>query len=416
MSGYVAFEPQRGANGRYVIWFYNPETKRTEPIRRNTNGEFLYTKGMAERLLSVVQADFERRHVVPFKLSKYKGTGGTDVASFINEYVDKGMRHMKPGSRKAATSRLKNWVIPFFKPMNILLHEITIGRLIDLANHPPLSFKTRKNILYDFKACLEYAVVKEKIPFCPPMPRQKYFKRKDDVASEDEIIATIPRWKQIEILGAIPVENQPLFLWLMSQPGRRPGEAYALQKSSYDQATDSFLIKYNISDRKLVDVPKNGRFKARCSELFRPMIARCLRTPGDFMFVNPRARRPGARYSDDTANRIWSNACKKIGFIRLDDSGKKVAGISLYNGTKHSTMDYFLNDLGLTETQLMSLTGHKNLQSIKHYARMNLKRQGELLSRDQIGVGLQLIIDNAAKYGMENRNSHQIVTKKAVAG
>jgi hypothetical protein len=132
------------------------------------------------------------------------------------------------------------------------------------------------------------------------------------------------------------------------------------------------------------------------------------------MFVNPRARRPGGRYSDDTANRIWSHACRKIGFIRLDDNGKEVAGILLYNGTKHSTMDYFLNDLGLTETQLMSLTGHKNLQSIKHYARMNLKRQGELLSRDQISVGLQLIIDNAAKYGMENRNSHQIVTKKAV--
>ena len=52
--------------------------------------------------------------------------------------------------------------------------------------------------------------------------------------------------------------------------------------------------------------------------------------------------------------------------------------------------------MGITETQLMSLTGHKNLQSIKHYARMNLKRQGELLSRDQIGAGLQLIIDNAA--------------------
>jgi hypothetical protein len=414
MSGSVRFEPDRGANGRYVVWFYNPETKRTDAIRRNTSGDFLYAEEMAVRLLHIIQGDYERRDDVPFKLSKYKGTGGTDVVDFINQYIKEGMGHMKPGARKSATSRLKNWVIPFFQPMNILLHEITIGRLIDLAKFPPLSFKTRKNILYDFKACLEYAFVKEKIPFRPSVPKQKFYKMASDVAAEDDIIETIPRWKQTDIVDAIPVEDQPLFLWLMSQPGRRPVEAYGLHKSSYKSITDSFTIKYNISDRTLVKCPKNGRFKAKCSDLFRPMLMRCLNTPGKFMFVNPRARRPGGRYSDDTANRIWFKACKKIGFTKLDDNGKEVAGISLYNGLKHSTMDYFLNDLDLIETQLMSLTGHKNIQSIRHYARMNLKSQAKLLSRDLISEELQAVIDKAAKYE-KGSDSHQIVTTEPVS-
>ena len=124
-----------------------------------------------------------------------------------------------------------------------------------------------------------------------------------------------------------------------------------------------------------------------------------------------RGRRPGARYSDDTANRIWFEACKKIGFTTLDENGKEVAGVPLYNGTKHSTMDYYHNDLEITETELMSLTGHKNLQSIKRYTRMNLKRQAKLLSRETIGTDLQLIIDNAVEYE-EGSNSHQIVTKE----
>ena len=411
MSGRVSFEPDRGKNGRYVVWFYNPETKRTEPIRRNTNGDFLYSEEMAKRLLSIIQGDYERRHLVPFKLSKYKGKGGTEVVKFINLYIQKGMDGLKPGAKKSATSRLQNWVIPFFKSLNIMLSEITISRLVELANYPPLAFKSRRNILYDFKACLEYAVIKEKIPFCPPMPKQKHYKKEGDVVPEDDIIITIPRWKQIEILRAIPVEHQPIFLWLMSQPGRRPGEAYALHKSSYNRDTDAFYIKYNISDRKLVDAPKNGRFIAKCSDAFRPLIARCLRSPGEFMFVNPKGRRPGARYSDDTANRIWFGACKKIGFTKLDDNGKEVAGIPLYNGTKHSTMDYYHNDLELSATDLMSLTGHKNLQSIKRYTRMNLKRQAKLLAREHIGTDLQLIIDNAVEYENDS-NRHQIVTKE----
>ena len=74
-------------------------------------------------------------------------------------------------------------------------------------------------------------------------------------------------------------------------------------------------------------------------------------------------------------------------------------------------MDYYHNDLELSATDLMSLTGHKNLQSIKRYTRMNLKRQAKLLAREHIGTDLQLIIDNAVEYENDS-NRHQIVTKE----
>ena len=188
MTGYVAFEPNRGENGRYVVWFYNPESKRTEPIRRNTNGDFLYEKKMAERLLSIIQGDYERRNVVPFKLSKYKGTGGISVLKYINHYIEHGMKHMKPGGKNSALSRLRNWVIPFFKPRNILLHEITTCTLVDLANFPPLKFKTRENVLSDFKAVLDFAATNGKIPFCPEMPERRYYKKDTDIVPDDEVV------------------------------------------------------------------------------------------------------------------------------------------------------------------------------------------------------------------------------------
>jgi hypothetical protein len=59
----------------------------------------------------------------------------------------------------------------------------------------------------------------------------------------------------------------------------------------------------------------------------------------------------------------------------------------------------------------MSLTGHKNLQGIRHYARMNLKNQGRLLARETISPELQAIIDNAADFEVEP-NSHQLVTRE----
>jgi hypothetical protein len=417
LSGRVKFDPKRGSNGRYEVWFYNPDSKRTDVLRRNTDGTFLETEAMANRLLSIIQGDYERRNTVPFKLSKYKSKtkskskSGQGITDFINLYIEKGADHMAPGGSSSAISRLRTWVIPFFEPMGILLHEISTEKLLQLAISIPRAHKTRKNVLYDFKACLDYAVITGKLKACPQMPKQKFYKKKGDITPEEKTIETIPRWKQFQILAAIPVVDQPLFVWLMTHPGRRPAEAYALHKESYNAVTDSFEISYNISDRELVEKPKNGRFIAACSDHFRPLLARCLATPGPYMFYNPRARRDGKRYSDDTANRIWTAACKKIGFTKIE-KGKQVAAISLYNGVKHSTMDYFLNDLGLNQFDLMGLTGHKSLKSIHHYARVNLQKQARLLSMDVIDPELQRILDAAANY--KAGNSHQVGTKESV--
>jgi hypothetical protein len=113
--------------------------------------------------------------------------------------------------------------------------------------------------------------------------------------------------------------------------------------------------------------------------------------------VNPLSRREGKRYTDSTLNKLWSAACKKYDII-----------ISLYNGLKHSTLDYYYNDLGVPLTDLMDLTGHKNLDCIKHYARMKIKRQKSLLALEKDAPHLKLI------EGGKEVNSHKIVTKRKI--
>jgi hypothetical protein len=52
----------------------------------------------------------------------------------------------------------------------------------------------------------------------------------------------------------------------------------------------------------------------------------------------------------------------------------------------------------------MDLTGHKNLDCIKHYARMKVRRQQSLLALDKDALSLTLI------HGGKNENVHKNCT------
>ena len=56
----------------------------------------------------------------------------------------------------------------------------------------------------------------------------------------------------------------------------------------------------------------------------------------------------------------------------------------------------------------MDLTGHKNLDCIKHYARMKIKRQKSLLALEKDAPHLKII------EGGKEGDSHKIVTKRKI--
>jgi integrase len=389
MKGTIAFEKDRGT---FVVWWYVPAKKRSIPLR-HYYGIKLYDRELAEKLLALIQGTYEKakRGECVFRIENFQKGCSVDVVELFESWL-KTKRKLKPGGLATYTSHFETWIKPFFLSYQIGLHEITLDVLhklkISIEDHRR-SPKMVKNVMDTMRAFLTYAWRNGNIASVPPLPL------KSEYGIGQREIPTIPRKVQFEIIRGIPKIHRPIFYWLVLHPGRRPGEAMALHKEDYNRFKNSFIIKRTISDRKLVEFPKNYQcHEAVCHESFKPFIDDLMLTTSPYLFVNPLARRDGKRYGDNTLNRLWRDACKIYG-----------VKISLYNGVKHSTLDYFYNDLHVSLTDLMDLTGHKNLDCIKHYARMKISRQKSLLELEKDAPYLQLI------KGGKNRDSHQIVTK-----
>jgi site-specific recombinase XerD len=88
------------------------------------------------------------------------------------------------------------------------------------------------------------------------------------------------------------------------------------------------------------------------------------------MFVNPRARRYGSRYSNESLNRLWKKAAEAVG-----------ENIDLYSGLKHSSCSQYINEKGLSISELQIITDHKRLDSVKRYAKVEVARKRALMER-----------------------------------
>ena len=53
--------------------------------------------------------------------------------------------------------------------------------------------------------------------------------------------------------------------------------------------------------------------------------------------------------------------------------------IPKYNGTKHSSCTQCLNEKKISLTDLMAITGHKQLQTVAKYAKTDIARVRELM-------------------------------------
>lgn len=375
MKGSITFEQDRNT---FCVWWYVSASKRSIPIRHYF-GIKLYSHELAKKLLALIQGTYEKaqRGECVFRIENFQKGASIDVVELFDSWLET-KRKLKPGGLSAYKSHFNTWIKPFFLSHQIALHEITLDVLHKLKRSIEDQDKTPKmvkNVMDTMRAFMTYAWRNGNIVTVPPFPL------KSEYGLGEKTIPTIPREIQFEIIGLIPEIHRPIFYWLVLHPGRRPGEAMAIFKDDYNRFKNSFIIKRTISDRKLVEFPKNYKcHEAACHESFEPFLDELMKTDSPFLFVNPLARRRGKRYGDNTLNKLWREACKKYG-----------VNISLYNGVKHSTLDYFYNDLNVPLTDLMDLTGHKNLDCIKNYARMKIHRQRSLLDLEKNAPHLRLI-------------------------
>jgi integrase len=148
-----------------------------------------------------------------------------------------------------------------------------------------------------------------------------------------------------------------------------------LKWEDWDKENGVFIIRRSESARKEVERTKTGvEHIIPChSEFLRFFVGygRAILSP--YVFVNPRSRSIGKRYTNDSLNVIWHRACL--------DAGES---IDLYSGLKHSSCSQYINEKGLSISDLHQITDHARLESVRKYAKMEVARKRELMERGKV--------------------------------
>lgn len=355
MSGSIHYRKDRAC---YFIAWYDKRSKKTVKIYRY-NGETIYSKKVAQKLLFQMQATVETGH---FILERFTKQGFTDIMPFIHEWMENISPTLSPATRKGYQSYIKNHIAPYFGlRKDLQLEDIQLDILTAFMNRLPLAPKGKMNVMYCLHAILDYAKRSRRIIAMPSFPKKSQYQY------QEPAIRWLPEHRQLKILEKIPLEHQPIFFFLKYHL-RRPAEAIALQKEDFQE--DRFTIRRSISARQVVDKTKTGEIHIiPCLTAFKPYLEIEYKKPfiSNFLFKCPSARNKDKRYSNEILNRIWKKACKAAG-----------EDIDMYSGLKHSSCSQYINEKGLSESELQIITDHSRIESVKRYAKTEIKRKKEL--------------------------------------
>jgi len=322
----------------------------------------------AIQLKAEIWAEWERHKegLCAFRIEKWTGKAFTDVIECFEAWlITKEKR--KPATIKGYRSYFKCWIKPFFQKYPVMLHEIQLDTLDKLLDFIKLSGKGKMNVMMCFHSFMDYAWRSRRIPEMPPFPE------KEDYNIVEPIITWLSEDRQMAIINAIPEVHRPIFLWLKYHL-RRPSEACALKWEDYDEINQVFIIRRSVSARELVESTKTGvEHIIPCSKDFIGHLPTNTKRFGLFIFRNNRARRSSKRYTNESLNNIWRTACEGVGET-----------IDLYSGLKHSSCSQYINEKGLSLSELQIITDHKRLDSVKKYAKVEVSRKRALMERGKI--------------------------------
>ncbi|MCB2183486.1 MAG: tyrosine-type recombinase/integrase [Desulfobulbaceae bacterium] len=360
MKGSIHYRKDRG------VWFVNwwdIFSNKSYKIYRY-KGEIIYSKKIAQKLLSTMQGDYENG---TFRIEKFLLSGWTDTVPYLFEWLDVIKDDVSPATYKDYSNSIRNHLKPFFTEHFFQLHEIQYDVLRKLLKSINRSGKGKLNVMYCLHACLKYAWQSKRISEVPPFPEKKLYQ------ITEPVIQWLPSDRQIKIIEAIPSEHQPIFWWLKYHL-RRPSEAMSLHRVDYNKEYDSFIIRHGISARKVVDFTKTKKEHIiPCHPVFLPIMKKMPVSVSKYFFTCKTSRSEGKRYTDRIMNRLWNNACEKVG-----------EDISMYAGLKHSSCSQYVNECGLSLSDLQEITDHARLDSVKKYARMEVARKRELMNKNII--------------------------------
>ncbi len=163
MKGSIQYRRDRGYY--YVTW--DCKGKRYKIYKYN--GEFLYHKKLAEKLLACMQADVENGI---FRIEKYTKEVPTNVIPYLKEWLDYEKQHLSPATYKDYRNSIQNHLIPWFKKNPVQLHEIQYDVLCRLLGTIKRTGKGKMNVMYCLHKCLDYAWKSGRIQAMPAFPEK----------------------------------------------------------------------------------------------------------------------------------------------------------------------------------------------------------------------------------------------------
>jgi integrase len=198
---------------------------------------------------------------------------------------------------------------------------------------------------------MRWAWRNEDLPKVPPFPKLTYTLPEIEYLTLDQ---------QESILEAIAQRHRPIFQFMMEY-GVRPGEARALQKDCLENGY--VIIRRAFSENELKTTKTGTIRRYQITPYFQEVLDNIQPHLSAFVFV----REDGKPYTGKNLNKIWHEACKKVGIK-----------IKMYNGVRHS-LGCQLLDMGCDMDLVRDQLGHTKMEMTRRYAKRSKQTLADAL-------------------------------------
>jgi integrase len=327
---------------------------------------------MASAILAHVEGEVARGRPLAEVLDVYrpKPQSETGIDPLLARWLDIFRKRTAQGSRGPRTLReYERWADPdggryvhfsYWYGRSIL--DIDRAELEEWSfwlSERGLAAKTVRNVMAGFRSFMSWVAENVLTDLVVPrFPWPEIDDHRPTILSDE---------MQANVLSKIPWHKRGIFLCL-AYGLLRPGEARVLRVRDYgddeihvaraakDRITEGLirgLKSRNTKTVPVVDFMLSDWLTEHVTSEAR------LQRPDSPLFPNPDGRREGW-WSETAMRRTWGSAAKKAG----------VAGVSLYEGTKHSTATR-LKAGGMDDRVLALLMGHRDQRSVAKYAKLD---------------------------------------------
>lgn len=237
-------------------------------------------------------------------------------------------------------SSVNNYIVPFFGDKDI--RRIRHNDLVQFHKWINRTDKGKYNVMSCLRTMMRYAWRNEDLDRVPPFPKLTFTLPEIEYLTFEQ---------QESILKEIPERHRPVYQFMMEY-GVRPGEAMALMKDCI--VDEQVIIRRAFSNNELRDTTKTGKVRRyQITIYFQTVLESITSHLSPYVFV----RDDGKPYTSKNLNKVWKNACSKVGIK-----------IKMYNGVRHSLGCQLLDmgyDLALVQDQL----GHTKPEMTRRYAK-----------------------------------------------